>query len=307
MFNSDVLSTLMPRSLIFNLKCRAQKLFVWLVVVTVLSLQNFCAAQTQPNDTKSDTKAQSIDELLLFFPTKYPEGNWAPDNLQFQDEWFKAADETRLHGWYCRRKNPRATILIFHGNAGNIATRAPWLSILQSKIRVSIFIFDYRGYGRSEGTPTVEGALQDARAARKKLCELAEIKESEMVLMGESLGGAIAVQLAAESSPRGLILQSTFSSLKDVADFHFPRLSWLVPANKLDSLSKIGSYHGPLFQSHGTLDETVPLTSGEKLFEAANEPKELMRIPRADHNNWLTEDYLRRLDEFIKRVERKGD
>jgi len=279
------------------------KLLVSLMVLFGVATHSSCFAQIGEKEAAPTAKPQSLDELLLFFPTKFPDGNWRPDNLQFEDVWFTAEDKTRIHGWYCPRKHPRATILIAHGNAGNVASRAEWLSILQAKMGVSVLMFDYRGYGRSEGTTTVEGALLDARAARKKLCELAKIKDSEMLLMGESLGGAIAVQLAAESAPRGLILQSTFSSLKDVADVHFPKLSWLVPKNKLDSVSQITLYHGPLLQSHGTADQTIPLNCAEKLFKAANEPKHLMKIAGADHNGWLTEDYLRQLDEFIKSVE----
>jgi fermentation-respiration switch protein FrsA (DUF1100 family) len=164
-------------------------------------------------------------------------------------------------------------------------------------------MFDYRGYGRSEGTPTVEGAIQDATAARAKLCELAVVKESEMLLMGESLGGAIVVQLAADSPPRGLILQSTFSSLRDVANVHYPKLSWLISPKKLDSVSQIVRYRGPLFQSHGSLDRTIPYSSGEMLFHMANEPKQFVKIEDADHNNWLTDAYLKQLDGFITRVE----
>ncbi len=153
----------------------------------------------------------------------------------------------------------------------------------------------------------MEGALLDAKAARAKLRELARIDDSEMVLMGESFGGAIVVQLAAESAPRGLVLQSTFSSLRDVADFHYPKLSWLVPRGKLNSVSKIGRYHGSLLQSHGTADHTIPFGSAEKLFRAANQPKTLVKIPGADHNNWLTNAYLRQLDEFIRRLASKGN
>ena len=252
--------------------------------------------------TSSRAKRPSIDELLLFFPSKFPDGNWAPDKLRYQDVWFRAADNTRLHGWYCPCDQPRAIMLIAHGNAGHLAFRAPWLMYLQSRARVTTFMFDYRGYGRSEGVPTVQGILDDARAARAKLRELAAIKDAEMLLMGESLGGAVVVQLAAESLPRGLILQSTFSSLKDVADFHFPGLSWLVPRDKLNSATRIARYHGPLLQSHGTADGTIPLGSGQKLFRSANEPKEFMECPGAGHNNWLTEQYLTRLDQFITRL-----
>jgi uncharacterized protein len=259
------------------------------------------AQETQPDDSKEVT-VQSIDELLLFFPSKYPNGDWSPKNLNFQDVYFEAADKTRLHGWYCPCQNARAILLMAHGNAGHVASRAAWLRYLQTKAKVSVFMFDYRGYGRSEGTPSVQGALQDALAARAKLCELAAIKETEMLLMGESLGGAIMVDMAARAAPRGLILQSTFSSLKDVAAVHYPRLAWLVPQTKLNSLSLIPSYRGPLLQSHGDRDRTIPFAVGHKLFLAANEPKELVTVANADHNDWLTEAYLQRLDQFIARV-----
>lgn len=262
-----------------------------------------CFSQ-EPKDVESTTTArpQSIDELLLFFPTKFPTGDWTPRDLRFQDVSFSAADDTKLHGWFCPCDNPRGVLLLAHGNAGHVASRAAWLRYLQSKAKVSVFIFDYRGYGRSEGSPTVEGVMQDATAARAKLRELAHVKDSEMLLMGESLGGSVVIQLAAESAPRGLIVQSTFSSLRDVADDHYPRLSWLVPRNKLDSTTQIARYRGPLLQSHGTRDRTIPFDSGKKLFRAANEPKQFVPIENADHNNWLTEAYLKQLDEFITRV-----
>ncbi len=273
------------------------------LAVALLPLGLFSAdAQESSTETLKVAQPQSIDELLLFFPAKYPAGDWQPTDLRFEDVYFAADDKTQLHGWYCPSDKPRAVILLAHGNAGHVASRTPWLRYLQSKAKVSVFIFDYRGYGRSEGTPTVEGALQDAKAARAKLCELASIETSEMLLMGESLGGAIVVQLASELAPRGLVLQSTFSSLRDVAEIHFPKLSWLVPRNRLNSQSSIVKYHGPLLQSHGDHDQTIPLAIGEKLFGAANEPKTMLVVSKADHNNWMSDDYLRQLNEFINRV-----
>jgi fermentation-respiration switch protein FrsA (DUF1100 family) len=247
-----------------------------------------------------------IDELFLFFPSKYPDGEWNPPDLQFEDVWFKAADGTRLHGWYCPCDDPRATLLIAHGNGGHLAHRADFLKYLQSHLHVATFMFDYRGYGRSEGKPTVDGILKDARAARAWLADRADVKETEIVLMGESLGGAVAVHLAAESPPRGLILQSTFSSLRDVAEVHYSKLSWFVPRDKLNSVSKIPQFKGPLLQSHGTADKIIPITSGEKLFQAANNPKTFVRLDGADHNDWLTEEYLRQLDAYLTRIADKG-
>jgi fermentation-respiration switch protein FrsA (DUF1100 family) len=273
-----------------------------LAVLVVAGAPRCHAQESAESGPATERTAPSIDELLLFFPSKFPNGDWDPTGLQFQDVFFAAEDGTKLHGWYCPVDTPRAVVLVAHGNAGHVASRARWLRYLQTRARVSVFMFDYRGYGRSEGTPTVEGAIQDATAARAKLCELAAIRDSEMLLMGESLGGAIVVQLAAKSPPRGLILQSTFSSLRDVADIHYPKLSWLVPPNKLDSLAQITRFHGPLLQSHGKADRTIPSASGEKLFRAANEPKQFVAIENAGHNNWLTDAYLKRLDEFITRV-----
>jgi fermentation-respiration switch protein FrsA (DUF1100 family) len=110
------------------------------------------------------------------------------------------------------------------------------------------------------------------------------------------------VQLAVQTPPRGLILQSTFSSLRDVADVHYPKLSWLVPKSKLASAAKIAEYRGPLLQSHGDADRTIPIASGKRLFEAANDPKEFVVIDQADHNDWLTAAYISTLDGFIGRL-----
>ena len=249
-----------------------------------------------------EEQSMSLDEMLLFFPSKYPAGDWHPTDLKFEDVAFASQDGTKLHGWYCPCENPRAVVLIAHGNAGHVASRAAWLRYLQRKARLSVFLFDYRGYGRSEGQPTVEGALQDARAARSKLTEVARVKEADLVLMGESLGGAVVIQLAAESAPRALIVQSSFSSLRDVADVHYPRLSWLVPRAKLDSLAQIARYRGPLLQSHGDRDRTIPYVSGQKLFRAANEPKQFVTVAGADHNDWLTDAYLKEFEAFIARL-----
>ncbi len=275
-----------------------------LAIASLLLVDKHCSVAAQPPEkAKADeVKVPGIEELLLFFPAKHPAGDWAPQGLQFQDVWFAAEDGTRLNAWYCPSDQPRATVLIAHGNGGNITSRAAWLKHLQMDMKVSVLLFDYRGYGRSEGVPTVEGILQDARAARTKLCALSGCKSSEIVLMGESLGGAVAVQLAAESAPRGLVLQSTFSSLRDVAEVHYPMLAWVVPTAKLNSTTAIADYRGPLLQSHGQVDQTIPIKSGQKLFEAAKGPKKFVLLQGVDHNDWLTAEYLQSFDEFIVSV-----
>ncbi len=263
---------------------------------------NNTSSNKNPVKNQAVMKQPSLDEQLLFFPTKYPSGNWNPTNLQFEDIYFQSEDGTKLHGWYCPCDKPRGVLLLAHGNAGNVSSRASWLRYLQNQAKLSVLIFDYRGYGRSEGVATVEGVLKDSQAARAKLCELAMVEPDQLILMGESLGGAIAIELAAEIAPRGLIVQSTFSSLRDMADVHYPRLSWLVPVGKLNSVDRISKYRGPLLQSHGSLDRTIPFGLGQKLFQAANEPKQFVEIKQADHNDWLTDVYKRQLDEFIDRI-----
>ena len=244
-------------------------------------------------------RGPSVDELLLFFPTKYPHGNWTPEGLTFEDAWFSAADGTRVHGWFCPCDQPRAVLLYAHGNAGNLSHRSWRMEYFQKQLRVAALIFDYRGYGRSEGRATVEGALQDARAARTFLARRTGVPESHIVLLGDSLGGAVAVDLASDGA-RGLILENTFSSLKEVAAYHYPRLAWLVPPEKLNSVSKLARYQGPLLQSHGDADGTIPYSLGVKLYEAAPGPKLFVLNPGGDHNDPPTVEYLRQLGRFIE-------
>jgi fermentation-respiration switch protein FrsA (DUF1100 family) len=240
-----------------------------------------------------------FEESLLFFPDKYPAGDWNPAGLTVEEASFQAADGTRLHGWFVPHENPRAVVLFAHGNAGNITGREDVLRALH-RLGVAVLAFDYRGYGRSQGSPTEAGVLADGRAARTWLAKRVGIPESDIVLMGESLGGAVAVQLAAEAPARGLVLENTFSSVPDVATYHYP---WLpvkqLMRTRFDSAAAIANYHGPLLQAHGDADTIVPLQIGRRLFEAANEPKRLVVIPGGDHNDARTPQFYQALDEFL--------
>ena len=276
-----------------------------LMTLTVLTLTMALPGDAQDlgtADVPKKNKRQSLDELLLFFPSKFPAGDWHPRELRFDDVYFSAEDKTRLHGWYCPSSNPRTSYFLRTGTQGMLRREHLGCDTCRAQLECPCLPLTIGGTDAVKGRQRMDGILQDSTAARLKLRELASVKDSEMLLMGESLGGALVVQLAAASAPRGLILQSTFASLRDVADVHYPALSWLVPRNKLDSVTQIARFRGPLLQSHGHLDTTIPFASGEKLFRAANEPKWFVRIENADHNNWLTEAYLQRLDEFITRV-----
>jgi uncharacterized protein len=240
-----------------------------------------------------------FEEKLIFFPSVYPAGNWQPYELTVEDAWFTADDGTKLHGWFVAHAQPRGYVLISHGNGGNITHRADLLRDLH-RLGFASLIFDYRGYGRSDGSPTEAGVLQDAKAASRWLAERAGISPSGLIQYGESLGGAVAVQLSAADGARALILENTFSSLPDVAGHHYTWLPVrLLMRSKFDSVRAISRYHGPLLQIHGDADTIVPTEFGRRLFAAANEPKRLVIIPGGDHNDGRTEGAHWAIAEFL--------
>ena len=244
-----------------------------------------------------------MENSLIYFPSIYPDGFWDPPGLEFEDAWFETPDGTKLHGWYVPHENPRAVVLFAHGNAGNLSHRYDLLQSLH-ELGVSVMIFDYRGYGRSEGSPSEAGILADARTARHWLAERAGVKQSDIVLMGESLGGGVMVDLAARDGARALVLENTFTSLPDVAAYHYPWLPVkLLMRTRLNSAVKIADYRGPLLQTHGDADTIIPFKIGRRLFEVANEPKELVVIAGGDHNDPRTEQFFAALEEFLGKLE----
>ena len=241
-----------------------------------------------------------IEKSLLFYPKCYPEGNWKPPSQAVEDAWFVAPDGVHLHGWFAEAEHPRAVLLYAHGNGGNVTSSREALRFFSATFHTSILVFDYRGYGRSEGTPTEAGLLADARAARHWLAQRTAVAETDIVLLGRSLGGGMAVDLAARDGARGLILENTYTSLPDVAVSHFPFLPVrLVMTMQLDSIAKIRDYHGPLLQTHGDADRTIPFELGKSLFEAANEPKQFVCAPGGGHNDPPTREYLIAVDRFL--------
>jgi hypothetical protein len=240
-----------------------------------------------------------LEESVVFHPSRYPEGNWQPAGLQFEDAWFRSEDGTKLHGWFVPHEKPRAVVLFCHGNGGSLATWSDALRTLHDRVGVTVMGFDYRGYGRSEGTPSEDGIFADARAARRWLATRVGISEKQIVVMGRSLGGAVAIDLATDGA-RALIIESTFTSMPEVGHAMFP---WLpmrtIMQTQFDSITKIREYHGPLLQSHGTGDHLLPYGMGLQLFEAANEPKKFVSIPGGDHQDPQTPEYYAALDEFL--------
>jgi fermentation-respiration switch protein FrsA (DUF1100 family) len=245
------------------------------------------------------TGGRSLEDLFVFQPQTAPHGNWV-HGRGVEDARFESADGCQLHGWFVAADRPRAVVLYAHGNAENVSDLTSVLRLYRDRLNVSVLVFDYRGYGRSAGTPSEDGVFADARAARRWLAARANVPEGDIVLAGRSLGGGVAVDLAARDGARGLILESTFSSLPDTAASHLP----LLPVRSLmrtrfDSVAKIPNYHGPLLQVHGDADRIVPPALGRKLFDAANEPKWFVSVPGAGHNDPPSRAVVEALDRFF--------
>lgn len=226
------------------------------------------------------------EEWFIFFPNRFPWGNWQPTEITVKDVYFLADDGTRLHGWYCPVDQPRAVILLSHGNAGNVTDRIELVQLLQAKLEMSVFVYDYRGYGRSEGRPCEAGLYQDGMAAYQYLVEKLGVEPNNVVLWGESLGTAVTLELARRVPHRAVVLHAPFTSIPDMVAHTIP---WL-PArhlvrNQFDNLDKIRDVSTPVIIVHGTKDSIVPLDMGHALYVAARQPKRFLAVPGADHND----------------------
>jgi fermentation-respiration switch protein FrsA (DUF1100 family) len=256
-----------------------------------------------------------FEASMIFFPDRYPAGFWdvgavsRGTGTSVEDCFFPTSDGETLHGWWCRPAAPGAapdatsdTVLLwFHGNAGDLSQRAD-LMIELARIPAQVFIVDYRGYGRSTGRPSEKGLYRDARAAWRYLREDRDVEADRIVVLGKSLGGAVAVDLAAEIDPAGLIVESSFTSVPDMAAHHYPFIPrWLV-RTKMSSLSKIGSVGCPILVIHSPADEVVPYEQGRGLFDAAPGDKRFFEVACARHNElWLVAgpDYFSALRDFL--------
>lgn len=227
----------------------------------------------------------------------------AAAGLAYEEVWFSAADGVKLHGWYVPGQPGRPLLLFFHGNAGNISHRIDNLVLLR-RLGLSVLIFDYRGYGRSEGRTSEEGTYSDARGALGWLRNRGW-QPQQLIYFGRSLGAGVAVQLALESPPGALVLETPFPSIAAMGWHHNPilylLLGWLLDA-RYDSYNKIGRIHAPLLLFQGDRDSIVPERMARRLFERANQPKTYHRIEGADHNDTLDvggERYWRQWREFL--------
>ena len=220
---------------------------------------------------------------LLYLPDKQIR---ATPGVPYDDVTLGTEDGERLHAWWVPATAPAiANVLLCHGNGGNIGDRADAIDLLSAH-GFGVLAFDYRGYGRSTGRPSERGTALDARAAR------AALHDGPVIYLGESLGGAVALALAVERPPDGLILQSTFTSVRDIARLHYPFIPRALVPDAYPSLRRIRDVHAPLLVLHGGDDRLVPAIDGQALHDAAPAPKRIEIFPHAGHNDLIGADWI---------------
>ena len=238
---------------------------------------------------------------IVFFPDSELIGTPADVGLEYEEVWFPAADGVKLHGWWVPKKDA-PVLLWFHGNGGNISHRLENIKLLLDLVGVSVFIFDYREYGKSEGRISREGTYLDAAGAYDYLVKSRQVPPRDLVLFGRSLGSALATDLAVKHSCRSLILESAYTNSQEMARLLAPFLFDWRPSIPYDNLGKIGQIKVPLLVIHGEDDEIIPVDMGRRVFAAAPEPKELYIIPYSHHNDTYLvggKTYFERLRAFI--------
>ncbi len=222
-----------------------------------------------------------IVSRVIYQPTRYPGGWWHTQaDLGARDVELRTVDGLRLHAWWLETPGSRVALLYFHGNGGNLANRPGHLREMVAA-GASVLIPDYRGYGKSQGRPTERGLYRDADAAYEYILSLG-YEPRQIVVLGESLGAAIAVDLAHRRPCGGLILECPFTSFSAIAGTIVPFIGRLF-ASGYNNRRKIAAINAPLLVIHGDRDRTVPHRMGRALFDAAREPKTLWTVEGASH------------------------
>lgn len=242
---------------------------------------------------------------MVFYPYRELEATPNSWGLEYEDLYLSGSDGVKLNGWYIPRENAKEVVLFFHGNGGNISHRGDSIEIFH-RLGLNVLIIDYRGYGKSEGTPSEEGLYEDARTAWRYLIDRRGFKGEQIVIFGRSIGAAVATrlaaELAAERGPAKVILESAFSSARDMADRTLPIISRItVLRYSFNSIERIKEIKARLLMLHSPDDEIIPYALGEKLYQAANVPKQFVKL-KGDHNYGFIlsqPEYEQVLDHFI--------
>ena len=254
---------------------------------------------------------------FIFFPSSAIETTPEFFNLDYQEVWLpvktKSGEVERMHGWWIPASQPNAQVLLYlHGNGINIGANVAHANRFH-RLGFSVLLPDYRGYGRSEGSfPTEAAVYQDAAVAWDYLVQERKIQPEQIFLYGHSLGGAVAIDLAVKQpDAAGLIVESSFTSIRDIVDSQsiyriFP--IDLILNQRFDSIRKVRSLALPVLFIHGTADLRVPATMSQQLYEAAPEPKQLILIPNAGHNNTAEtagDKYFQLMQKFVQQAKEK--
>lgn len=249
---------------------------------------------------------RQFQRTRTFRPERFPSEISDPKSLGLpaDDLWFETRDGIHLHGWWMPQDSALGTVLFCHGHSGSLGHRIEQLRQML-RLPVNLLAFDYRGYGRSGGRPTEQGLFRDVRAAydnlRSRLGETAD----RIVLFGQSLGGAVAIDGALHRPVAGLVVQSSFVDMKTMARVKFPRfpVHWIA-SDHFRSGEKVARIAAPKLFIHGTGDTMIPYSQSEVLFERAAAPKQLLPVIGADHHDIHErggESYFRRLSSFLLR------
>ncbi|MFH1339204.1 MAG: alpha/beta hydrolase [Candidatus Omnitrophota bacterium] len=238
----------------------------------------------------------------IYYPTKEIILTPKDIGLKYEDIFFQTQEGLSLNGWFIPSQGPRGTLLFCHGNAGNISYRVEIIQIF-NELNLNVFIFDYRGYGRSQGNPSETGLYRDARAAYDYLLSRQDVDKEKIIIYGKSIGANVAINLASGADAACLIADGGFTSAYDMGKKLFPYLpiKWVI-AVKFDAEEKIKNIAIPKLIIHSKDDEVVPLKLGRKLFEAASQPKEFY-LMQGTHNEAIfihKEEYSSRVDRFLR-------
>jgi pimeloyl-ACP methyl ester carboxylesterase len=245
----------------------------------------------------------ALEDSLVFHPYS-PSRSWLepPADCEAQDVYLRTAAGIQIHARWYPCPGARRAVLFCHSRAGNLS-----LAVLPEAVRhwhevigASVLVFDYPGYGFSDGSPSEVGCYAAADVAYDWLVQVKRVAPERLLLLGRSLGTAVAVQLASRRPHQALILISPFTSLPDVAHFLCPMLpTRTLMRNRFDSLARIRNCPGPLLVFHGTRDRTVPFALGKRLFAAAREPKRFVQVEGAGHDDGVTADFFEELRHFL--------
>jgi uncharacterized protein len=231
----------------------------------------------------------AFQRRLIYLPSPGPVPPAASVLPGAEDVSFQTADGLRLRGWFVPPvggvRPPGPAVLVCNGNGGDRSMRAA-LAVALSRLGLAVLLFDYRGYGGNPGSPTEAGLAADARAALGYLAGRPEVDPERVVYFGESLGAAVALRLATERPPAALVLRSPFASLAEVGQRHYPVLPVsLLLRDRYDSAALAGRLSAPLLVVAGGRDRIVPASHSRRLFAAAPQPKRLVVLEGADHND----------------------